>query len=47
METCNWIYDVEISERVGKEVITAFKERMKANKPKKKKKGKGKKKSKK
>jgi len=37
---------VQISERVSNEVIVAFKERMKSNKPKKKKKG-GKKKKKK
>lgn len=46
MEECNWIFDVQISEWVSNEVIVAFKERMKSNKPKKKKKG-GKKKKKK
>jgi hypothetical protein len=47
MEECNHIYDVEIGERVGKDVMAAFKERLKTNKPKKKKKGKKKSKKKK
>jgi len=47
MEECSHIYDVEIGERVDKEIMAAFKEWMKANKPKKKKKGKKKSKKKK
>ena len=39
METATHIFDVEVSERVDREVLEKFKERAKANKPKKKKKG--------
>jgi len=42
----NWVYDVSIPERISKETLDMFKEKLGANKPKKGKKG-GKKKKKK
>lgn len=46
LEEANHIFEVEISERISKETLEAFRERLAANKPKKGKKG-GKKKKKK
>jgi len=47
LEQANHVFDVEIPERVSKETLEAFRERLAANKPKKGKKGKkGKKKKK-
>lgn len=42
----NHVFEIEISERVSKETMQAFKERIALNKPRKKKKGKKKKKKK-
>lgn len=46
IEIANHVYEVEIPERISKETLDAFKEKISANKPKKGKKGKGKKKKK-
>ena len=46
LETANHIFEVEIPERVSKETLESFRERLAANKPKKGKKGKKKKKKK-
>lgn len=46
LEEANHVYEVEIPERISKETLEQFKERITANKPKKGKKGKGKKKKK-
>jgi hypothetical protein len=46
-ELCNHVYEIEISERVSKQVLLDFREKLVANKPKKGKKRKGKKKKKK
>lgn len=44
LEDANHVYEVEVSERISKETLEAFRERLTANKPKKGKKGKKKKK---
>ena len=46
IEIANHVYEVEIPERISKETLEIFKEKISANKPKKGKKGKGKKKKK-
>jgi hypothetical protein len=46
-EAATHVYEVEISERIQKTTLEEFRERLKANKPKKGKKKKGKKKKKK
>ena len=47
MDKCNWVYDVEIPERISKRVMDIYQDKKNANKPKKGKKGgKGKKKKK-
>ena len=47
MDKCNWVYDIEIPERISKKVMELYQEKKNANKPKKGKKGgKGKKKKK-
>jgi hypothetical protein len=46
IEIANHVYEVEIPERISKDTLEMFKEKMAANKPKKGKKGKGKKKKK-
>lgn len=46
MAECPWVFEVEIPERISKEVMEKFQEAKNANKPKKGKGGKGKKKKK-
>ena len=46
LEEANHVYEVDIPERIMKETLEAFRERLLANKPKKGKKGKKKKKKK-
>lgn len=46
-EQANHVYEIEISERIQKATLEEFREKLKANKPKKGKKKKGKKKKKK
>ena len=44
LPTTNHVFEIEISERIGKETMKLFRETIASNKPKKKKKGKKKKK---
>jgi hypothetical protein len=44
LEQANHVFEVEIPERISKETLEAFRDKIAANKPKKGKKGKGKKK---